>query len=267
MVFPITFAKNYFIPQNNKIMAKSKKVTQITFRTGNVVNQITIDKTSNDKISRDENEVLLQTYHFSREQFNFIQKGGKGITLATGFLNPELTGDNCLSCPLRAGGCYTFKMRQASGNLSKIKAIERRFESFEAIPEFSAEMIPTAISMLKNTTFGYIRFGSYGCPTNIPLSLVSALADASQNWTGYTHEWHRSEIDGYKDFFMASCHKDSIMFSKALAEAYGWRAFVTDEQEGTLLCPNTSHGVSCSKCGLCSGVKGKGKVSINNPTH
>jgi len=55
--------------------------------------------------------------------------------------------------------------------------------------------------------------------------------------------------------------------TKALAEAYGWRAFVTDESEGTLLCPNTSHGVSCSKCGLCSGVKGKGKVSINNPSH
>jgi hypothetical protein len=247
-------------------MTKSKKVTQITFRTGNVINQIALGETSNDKISR-EGEIVLQSYHFSREQFNFIQKGGKGITLATGFLNPELTQSNCLSCPLREGGCYTFKLRQASGNLSKIKAIERRYSSFESIPEFNPEMVLTALTMLKNTTFGYIRFGSYGCPTNLPLSLVAALSEAADNFTGYTHEWHRNELDGYKDYFMASCHKDSKMFSKALAEAYGWRVFVTDDSQGTLLCPNTSHGVSCSKCGLCSGNKGKGKVSINNPTH
>jgi hypothetical protein len=247
-------------------MAKAKKVNQITFRTGNVINQIALGETSNDKISR-EGEVVLQSYHFSIDQFNFIKKGGKGITLATGFLNPELTGDNCLSCPLRAGGCYTFKMRQASGNLSKIKAIERRYSSFESIPEFNESMILTALTMLSNTTFGYIRFGSYGCPTNLPLSLVAALSEAADNYTGYTHEWHRAELDGYKNYFMASCHKDSKMFSKALAEAYGWRAFVTDDKDGALLCPNYSHGISCSKCGLCSGVKGKGKVSIMIPSH
>ena len=244
-----------------------KKVNQITFRTGSVISQISLGKTTNDKIARDENEILLQTYHFSVEQFYHVKNGGLGINLKTGFLNPELTQSNCLSCPLRAGGCYTFKYNQALGNKGKLEAIARRFESFDAIPEFSAEMIPTAISMLKNTTFGYIRFGSYGCPTNIPLNLVAALSESATTYTGYTHEWHRSEIDGYKDFFMASCHKGSKMFSKQLAEAYGWRAFVTDEKEGTLLCPNTSHGISCSKCGLCSGVKGKGKVSINNPTH
>lgn len=248
-------------------MTKSKKVTRLTFRTGNVISQIALDVTDNDKIARDENEVLMQTYHYSVEQFYHVKNGGKGINLKTGFLNPELTQSNCLSCPLREGGCYTFKFNQALGNKGKLEAIARRYESFEAIPEFNESMIAIAVSMLKNTTFGYIRFGSYGCPTNIPLNLVSALSNAADNYTGYTHEWHRAEIDGYKDFFMASCHKDSKMFSKQLAEAYGWRAFVTDEKEGTLLCPNTSHGVSCSKCGLCSGTKGKGKVSINNPSH
>jgi len=266
MVIPITFAKNYFIPQTDKIMAKSKKVTRLTFRTGNVISQIALDVTDNDKIARDENEVLMQTYHYSVEQFNHVKNGGKGINLKTGFLNPELTQSNCLSCPLREGGCYTFKFNQALGNKGKLEAIARRYESFESIPEFSEDMIAIAVSMLKNTTFGYIRFGSYGCPTANPLSLVAALANAADNYTGYTHEWHRAELDGYKDYFMASCHKDSKMFSKQLAEAYGWRAFATDEKEGTL-CPNYSHGISCSKCGLCSGVKGKGKVSIVIPSH
>lgn len=267
MIFPITFAENYFIPQTNKIMTKSKKVTRLTFRTGNVISQIAIGVTENGKISRDENEVLLQTYHYSIEQFNHVKLGGKGINLKTGFLNPKLTGDNCLSCPLREGGCYTFKFEQALGNKGKLEAIARRFETFESIPEFSEDMIAIAVSMLDRTSFRYIRFGSYGCPTAIPLNLVAALSEAATTYTGYTHEWHRADIDGYKDYFMASCHKDSKIFSKKLAEAYGWRAFVTDETEGTLLCPNTSHGVSCSKCGLCSGAKGKGKVSINNPSH
>lgn len=243
-----------------------KKVTRLTFRTGNVISQIALGVTDNDKIARDDKEVLMQTYHYSVEQFNHVKNGGKGINLKTGFLNPELTGDNCLSCPLRAGGCYTFKFNQALGNKGKLEAIARRFESFDAIPEFNESMIAIAVSMLDRTTFRYIRFGSYGCPTANPLNLVAALSESAITYTGYTHEWHRSEIDGYKDFFMASCHKDSKMFSKALAEAYGWRAFVTDEKDG-LLCPNYSHGISCSKCGLCSGAKGKGKVSIIIPSH
>jgi len=242
------------------------KVTQITFRTGNVISQISLGKTPNDKISR-QNEIVLQTYHFSVEQFNHVKNGGKGINLKTGFLNPELTSDNCLSCPLRTGGCYTFKYNQALGNKGKLEAIARRFKSFESIPEFNQSIIPTAVAMLSKTSFGYIRFGSYGCPTALPLSIVSALAEAATTYTGYTHEWHRAEIDEYKQYFMASCHKGSKMFSKQLAEAYGWRAFVTDETEGTLLCLNNSHGITCSKCGLCSGTRGKGKVSINIPSH
>jgi hypothetical protein len=248
-------------------MTKSKKVTRLTFRTGNVISQIALDVTDNDKIARDDKEVLIQTYHYSVEQFNHVKNGGRGINLKTGFLNPELTQSNCLSCPLREGGCYTFKFNQALGNKGKLEAIARRFETFESIPEFNESMIPIAVSMLDRTSFRYIRFGSYGCPTANPLSLVAALSEAADNYTGYTHEWHRSELDGYKDYFMASCHKDSNMFSKALAEAYGWRVFVTDDSEGTLLCPNTSHGISCSKCGLCSGAKGKGKVSIMIPSH
>lgn len=240
---------------------------QLVFRTGSVINIISLGVTTNEKISRNAEEVLMQTYHYSKEQFTHVKNGGLGINLKTGFLNPELTENNCLSCPLRKGGCYTFKFNQALGNKGKLEAIARRFDTFDLIPEFSSDMIYKALNLLTKTTFGYIRFGSYGCPTNIPLNFVAALADAADNFTGYTHEWHRSEIDGYKDYFMASCHKGDNFFSKALAESYGWRAFVTDESEGTLLCPNTSHGVSCSKCGLCSGNKGKGKVSINNPSH
>ena len=49
-----------------------------------------------------------------------------------------------------------------------------------------------------------VRFGAYGEPTLLPLDLVRAIAGVASSYTGYTHRWRESLMQGYREFFMAS---------------------------------------------------------------
>ena len=104
----------------------------------------------------------------------------------------------------------------------------------------------------------FIRFGSYGEPTLIPLKRVEQIASVAAGHTGYTHRWRNPKYQPYSQYFMASC--DETDYSDAL-EA-GWRAFVvTDGQIPQFVtCPASAafeaergYRLTCQKCGLCGG--------------
>lgn len=230
---------------------------------GTVLNVFKLGTTSNKKIAR-KGEQILQTYHFDIAQVNFIANGGKGINLRDGFLQPSLTANNCGSCPLRFGGCYTFKFSQAMGHKGMLNSIVNEYPNLD-FPKLNDKIKNTILGMLSLTSKGYIRFGSYGCPTNIQLDLVKELCNNAQTWSGYTHEWHNESKTEYLDYFMASAHNKDSIFASELANAYGFRTFETDSTNG-IYCPSDK-GVNCSDCGLCSGRKGKGKTNIVIATH
>ena len=98
-----------------------------------------------------------------------------------------------------------------------------------------------------------VRFGSYGDPAFLPLSLLSAIADGRRH-TGYTHQW-RKVATSYAKFLMASVE---TLADRAKAKAKGYRTFrvVSDTSQmvdGEILCPNYTHGTQCADCGLCMG--------------
>lgn len=105
-----------------------------------------------------------------------------------------------------------------------------------------------------------IRFGAYGEPVLIPVSILSALASIAKGWTGYTHQWRKSELQKYRAFLMASC--DSAQDAEQ-AIAMGWRYFRVRSKAQAILpgeinCPasdEAGHKTTCAKCGLCNGAR------------
>ena len=228
-----------------------------------VLNVFRLGTTSNRKIAR-KGEKILQSYHFDMEQVYFIANGGKGITLKDGFLQPSLTENNCGACPLRFGGCYTFKFSQAMGHKKMIESIIKEYSTLD-FPKLDDNLKQKISTMLFLTTKQYIRFGTYGCPTNLPIDLVKDLCKNAKTWSGYTHEWHDTNKAEYLNYFMASAHSNDSLFASELANKFGFRTFETDSTNG-IYCPSNK-GVNCSDCGLCSGTLGKGKTNIVIDTH
>lgn len=104
-----------------------------------------------------------------------------------------------------------------------------------------------------------VRFGAYGDPAFIKLSIVKKIVSVAKKTTGYTHQW--KDMPQVKPFFMASVDNDTEHLT---AYKEGWRSFkVVDESyemnEGEIVCPNTTNGISCADCGLCNGTKTKAK--------
>lgn len=120
-----------------------------------------------------------------------------------------------------------------------------------------------------------IRFGAAGNPTKIPVSKVETIAKQAYQWTGYAHDWLTCDPE-YKRFFMASC--DNVEEAKA-AQTLGWRTFRVRKPGDTsllpneIVCPATQEKwdgepkTDCAKCGLCSGISGKGKCSVVVDAH
>jgi len=102
-----------------------------------------------------------------------------------------------------------------------------------------------------------VRFGAYGNPSMLPLSLVSDIVERCYSHTGYMHDWNIMPVDlakAYGRFFMASTEPSNVAFAHNL----GLRTFTvvpeapSDRSLG-IECLADKSGLQCIDCGLCDG--------------
>ena len=106
---------------------------KLIFRIGNTLQVISKSTTSNNKIEADKKRKIVQTYTFSRKQFELIANGTND-GMKTFFSNADT---NCLDCPFNEfGKCYTHKFNQhvekhckRSPNIRKSTDIQVRHDS------------------------------------------------------------------------------------------------------------------------------------------
>ena len=112
-----------------------------------------------------------------------------------------------------------------------------------------------------------IRFGAYGDPTWLPLSLALAIAGAASGHTGYTHQWRKPSLQGWKQLLMASVDTAAEL---VIARSMGWSTFrVTpdlDHHSFETLCASERNGTPCSVCLGCPGAR-NGIRSVFIPAH
>ena len=230
---------------------------KIVYRQGDTITIITLNSTSNKKIA-ETGEKIVQTYHFSREQYEVAQ----GKTSMSEFFSHD--GKVCFDCPFavsngaKLSACYTHKMMQYSGFLSSLRSIGKLMQ-FDDIPTLNPSIVSNIINMCQHR---YVRFGTYGEPSLMPIELVHHICNVAKNWTGYTHQW-KSKIE-FAPYFMASTHSEE---EERIASLIGFRSFVASPKPISqfISCPASSEmgfKSNCSKCGLCSGTKGKGQKSV-----
>lgn len=111
-----------------------------------------------------------------------------------------------------------------------------------------------------------VRFGAYGDPAFIPLSLIHAISVYANSYTGYTHQWEHCHPD-YKNYLMASV--DTLDEMKK-AQSMGWSTFrvLADDDEPELFesrCP--SDVITCKQCKKCDGKSGNIYIPVHGPKH
>ena len=242
-----------------------KLPSRVSWHDGKNLFVIRRGKTTNAKIAKPTDQVV-QTYTFSLSQVAYVRCHVEfGIKLSPSeFFKRDAT--NCLDCPLSGnsgnGKCYTHKYMQYSGFISMLKSIVKQ-GAFAGLDNCKRDDI---LRMCERSD--YLRFGTYGEPSLLPLDLVADMVEACPGqWTGYTHQARKSWAQPYRDYFMASAHSD-----KDAASITGWRSFVClepDDQSTAVQCPASKELslTTCSACGLCSGVTGKGRKNIKINLH
>jgi hypothetical protein len=159
----------------------------------------------------------------------------------------------CQGCPFASGnGCY---VNVGQAPLAIYKANER------GLPVLQPKDYAKAFAGRK------VRFGAYGNPTLIPLSIVKSIAKASDGWTGYFHNWRgmaKARRDAYNQFFMASTETAS---SLELARSLQLRVFHVSpvQPADTVECLADSRGLTCAQCQLCQGWNKPAKSIWINP--
>lgn len=230
---------------------------KIIFRIGDTLQVVSKAATSNDKIEANKKRKIVQTYTFSRKQFESIAHGTNGGM--RDFFSKADT--NCLDCPFNEfGKCYTHKFNQYVGFISMLKSIAKTYQQWDDVPTYDADTMQHLSQSLSVGTF--VRFGTYGEPSLHPIEMIDAMVKVADNWTGYTHQWRKSDELGA--YFMASTHT-LVESEEALKQ--GYRSYIATPKriDEVVNCPaskESDYRSSCSKCGLCSGTKGKGKTSI-----
>jgi len=112
-----------------------------------------------------------------------------------------------------------------------------------------------------------VRFGAYGDPTHLPISLALAIAGVSSGWTGYTHQWRKPSLQGWRSILMASVDTTAELL---IARAMGWSTFRVspdmDHRTFETLCASERNGTPCSVCLGCPGSR-NGIQSVWIPAH
>lgn len=235
------------------------KPIKVIFKQDDVLHIFSLAKTTNKKIAT-KGEAIVQTYHFSREQFEEAQNE----TTMRDFFSHD--GKVCMDCPFavsngaKLSACYTHKVMQYSGFLSMLRSIGKQYKSFDDIPTYEAKHHLEVIGISEGR---FVRFGTYGEPSLIEPRLVERICYVAKSWTGYTHQWKKVNHD-YAKYFMASTHTIEEEYTASLI---GYRSFVASPKPISqfISCPASKEMgfiSNCSKCGLCSGTMGKGKKSV-----
>ena len=107
-----------------------------------------------------------------------------------------------------------------------------------------------------------VRFGAYGNPTLLPLSMAKAIASVSSGWTGYFHDWKTNPLaKEYGKYFMASTETQD-----SLRQALGLKFRVfhasAEKPEGAMDCLAETKNMSCADCQLCQGLSKARQPSI-----
>jgi hypothetical protein len=232
----------------------------VYFKINNTLCVIRQGKTSNEKISAP-GETIVQTYHFSEGQFNAaINKGNMRE-----FFSHDAAV--CFDCPFAysngapLNACYTHKGMQYLGFKSMLRSIAK-LTTWDAIPELNADIEREILKLSKGL---FIRFGTYGEPSLLPLDLTKTMCAVAKNWSGYTHQ-HNNRPE-FAPYYMASVHTE--VEAQALPM---WRSFIASSEavNTAVSCPASkeqNYKSNCSKCGLCSGTEGKGNKSVNILLH
>jgi len=147
----------------------------------------------------------------------------------------------CKDCPFASGnGCYV-NVGQAPSMVWKT---------------FKACGYPVLHPYEYAKVFGgrKVRFGAYGNPSLLPLSIVKAIASVSRGWTGYFHDWKTNPYaKEYANYFMVSTETES---SYRLAKSLNYRVFHAspNKPESANECLNSTKGISCLNCLQCAGL-------------
>ena len=230
---------------------------RIVYTSGDTLQVIRLGKTSNDKIEADKKRNIVQTYTFSRKQYEIVLSGDKTKKMKAFF---SVADSNCLDCPYNEfGKCYTHKFNQYVGFKSMLKSIAKEYGAFDNVPKYNNLIKAKAVKLSQDT---YVRFGTYGEPSLHPVTMIMAMARVADSYTGYTHQWKSS--NELAKFFMASTHTAD---EAKKASDKGYRSFIATNNviADAVSCPASKEGgykSSCSKCNLCSGTEGKGKKSV-----
>lgn len=104
-----------------------------------------------------------------------------------------------------------------------------------------------------------VRFGSYGDPAAVPLSVWQKLAAVAEGTTGYTHQW-RAADPGFASLCMASA--DSVEDRRA-ARLMGYRTFRvrtvgSEKERGEVVCPASEEAGKLTQCAACMQCGGTG---------
>jgi hypothetical protein len=115
------------------------------------------------------------------------------------------------------------------------------------------------------------RFGAYGDPAMVPVSVWAEVVKYSKKWTGYTSQWRLKRVQAYKPYLNASVNTyDDYWDAKNL----GWRTYRVGRKDEPLLeseiyCPESPEGGkinSCGTCTLCMGTSRKAPDILTRPT-
>jgi hypothetical protein len=126
---------------------------------------------------------------------------------------------------------------------------------------------PSRLELLRDQM---IRFGAYGDPAYIPLSIWDSVCSVAAGWFGYTHAWRQRQFQGLKRYCMASA---DTWAEAQDAISRDWRPFYVRSlgdpmPEKFFSCPASEEAgkrMTCQECGVCKGGShqaGKGLPSI-----
>lgn len=241
-----------------------KKATRHAWKDGDNLVVVRIGKTTNKKIALPTDKVV-QTYTFAMAQVNYIAQCDKSGVKPSQKEFFALDASNCLDCPLSGnsgtGKCYTHKYMQFSGFVSMIRSIVRKGWSDRLDAEMRADICRWSVG-------NFVRFGTYGEPSLMPIDLVGDMVMNAKSWTGYTHQAGKQWAQPFSAYFMASAHSQVDADGKI-----GWRSFIAEEDTTStkaVQCPasaESKYASHCAKCGLCSGIAGKGSKNVKIAIH